>query len=985
MANKPQLKAVGEQDFSESDPFAELTRIMGFDPRVQPTPRPEDDFHIDLEKELMGEFGGEDGHEGGTRQAQPTEGLQGQAAHPGDDHAARPAVSQPLAEDLEDALTSAFEQEFEEVASSSDGEAGFPPADLAAAEADVSGEAARPDAVASKDAPNEMDVVADRGPELAESLNRLLTDAGYKSGSSFSGAAQVYQISTSYVAAPTAAEPPAVPAPEETEMAPPAPLASEDAGEAAPSVGHRSTVFGTPTPEWAAGRPDAAFPDAIFNEAETNAVAEPAPAPPVGTEAFLEEEGAGEPEDPFAVLAALGDEPSQQLPDTSPPAPEYGAGRPVGEMRRFEGAARFYSSPDLFSRATPVPPGMKQPSRVPAPAKAPEAQPRMPQEPEFATGEEPAFAASIRPQEAEPDVIREELSADIAAEAPEAKMPETAMPETAIYGEAAEADAADAALSEASGRFLPETDDEAQAGEARAGGPQAGEHDLRPHDRRGVSAPATAPEIETIAIPEPAVAIEDDLDIPTPPVEETPPAPAFDDIDHEFVAAFADFQPNDRKAPAEPAASNEDEELTARIEELFEAEEFDFSEQAAAAPAQSAQPGYQAAAPRASEERASSASEAYGFQDEYYDAGAAPAYADAPGEAAAYPSSRLLAIRDRRGPLVAAVIGCVVIAGAVGVYAYSHNAVKDSGPVLLKADAQPVKVKPKHPGGTKVPNQNNQVYKRVADGDVAAPVQQQKLVTSIEKPVDLGAQAKSEAAASVSASSLPGVEVPKIPQASSQEIAALAKAEANQPQKNQDRLPASRATGADTSRVDDVIAVEPRKVRTMIVKPDGTMVPTPMPASVQPAAPKSVTSAALEAPAAKAPAAAKPADNGTVVTPRQVDVTPSRPAEQPAATREPARDEKVASVTPAPVAAAASGWAMQIASQPSAEAAQTSYQRLAHRYGNVLGGHGVDIVKAEIAGKGTYYRVRVPTSSREEAINLCTKYKAAGGNCFVSK
>jgi hypothetical protein len=38
-----------------------------------------------------------------------------------------------------------------------------------------------------------------------------------------------------------------------------------------------------------------------------------------------------------------------------------------------------------------------------------------------------------------------------------------------------------------------------------------------------------------------------------------------------------------------------------------------------------------------------------------------------------------------------------------------------------------------------------------------------------------------------------------------------------------------------------------------------------------------------------------------------------------------------------------------------------------------------------VAGKGTFYRVRVAADSRAEAISLCEKYKAAGGNCFVSK
>ena len=78
-------------------------------------------------------------------------------------------------------------------------------------------------------------------------------------------------------------------------------------------------------------------------------------------------------------------------------------------------------------------------------------------------------------------------------------------------------------------------------------------------------------------------------------------------------------------------------------------------------------------------------------------------------------------------------------------------------------------------------------------------------------------------------------------------------------------------------------------------------------------------------------------------------------------------------------------WAMQIASQPSEAAAQSSYQNLASRYGGVLEGREVNIVKAEIPGKGTFWRVRVPAESRNEAISLCENYKAAGGNCFVSR
>lgn len=76
---------------------------------------------------------------------------------------------------------------------------------------------------------------------------------------------------------------------------------------------------------------------------------------------------------------------------------------------------------------------------------------------------------------------------------------------------------------------------------------------------------------------------------------------------------------------------------------------------------------------------------------------------------------------------------------------------------------------------------------------------------------------------------------------------------------------------------------------------------------------------------------------------------------------------------------------MQVASQPTAEGAQAAYQDLARRYGSVLQGRGVNIVRADIQGMGTYYRVRIPAASRDEAIQLCTRYKSAGGSCFVSR
>ncbi len=116
--------------------------------------------------------------------------------------------------------------------------------------------------------------------------------------------------------------------------------------------------------------------------------------------------------------------------------------------------------------------------------------------------------------------------------------------------------------------------------------------------------------------------------------------------------------------------------------------------------------------------------------------------------------------------------------------------------------------------------------------------------------------------------------------------------------------------------------------------------------------------------------------------PDTAPIAPLRPADQPIDVVGEVKPDRVAAAT---TAAPDGNWAMQIASQPSEAAAQSSYQDLARRYGSVLQGKEVNIVKAEISGKGTFWRVRVPAATRNEAISLCENYKAAGGNCFVSR
>jgi len=102
-------------------------------------------------------------------------------------------------------------------------------------------------------------------------------------------------------------------------------------------------------------------------------------------------------------------------------------------------------------------------------------------------------------------------------------------------------------------------------------------------------------------------------------------------------------------------------------------------------------------------------------------------------------------------------------------------------------------------------------------------------------------------------------------------------------------------------------------------------------------------------------------------------------------TQEVANADPVQSQTVQTTATPTGTYVIQIASLPSAAEAQTSYTKLSAKFSSVIGGRGVDIRKAAIKNKGTYYRVRIPVGTRQEATELCLRYKAAGGSCLVSK
>ncbi|MGO7370375.1 SPOR domain-containing protein [Rhizobium ruizarguesonis] len=414
--------------------------------------------------------------------------------------------------------------------------------------------------------------------------------------------------------------------------------------------------------------------------------------------------------------------------------------------------------------------------------------------------------------------------------------------------------------------------------------------------------------------------------------------------------------------------------------------------------------------------------------------------------------------------LLAGAVVLVVFAGiGYGVYSSVWNGeglgiVASGEPRVIAADKEPVKVVPENPGGKTVPNQDKAVYDRVA-GSAEEP-KQKALVSSDEAPVDVVQR-------TLTPEALP--EDDENANADDQ-VTPTAVGETEDPRLLPDQDNADNASASDT---DKTPSVSPRKVRTMIVKPDGTLVAreepapvdqpapsvpatqsaqatqsgqptppaqppltaqsTPSAQSTPPVPPVAGTAASFPASAEVASAdarsaapvetapvqpplagsadaqAANPAPVASPVRPVKTsaiaDTAPiptARPVDQPVNVvgtvtekgnvRPPAQQPKTTEVAAAaPVAAkpqqaaSAGGYGIQIASLPSEDEATKSYANLSKKFASVLGGRSHEIRRADIAGKGTFYRVRIPAGSKDEAAALCEQYRAAGGSCLISK
>jgi len=177
----------------------------------------------------------------------------------------------------------------------------------------------------------------------------------------------------------------------------------------------------------------------------------------------------------------------------------------------------------------------------------------------------------------------------------------------------------------------------------------------------------------------------------------------------------------------------------------------------------------------------------------------------------------------------------------------------------------------------------------------------------------------------------------------------------------------------------DADSAPPSKPTPVAATPVPVVVAPPKPVVATPAPPKPAPVATVPTKPVNNPAAtaAMTAPKPAPVTPKPAPVKPT-PTQTAAATPPPA-------VTAPPSTPAAGSGFLQIGSYKSEAEANAAWASYKAKHAGAVGGLPNNIQAADLGAKGTWYRLRIVTGSRADAVTLCSKLKAEGGDCIVAK
>jgi hypothetical protein len=315
----------------------------------------------------------------------------------------------------------------------------------------------------------------------------------------------------------------------------------------------------------------------------------------------------------------------------------------------------------------------------------------------------------------------------------------------------------------------------------------------------------------------------------------------------------------------------------------------------------------------------------------------------------------------------------IVLIAGIGAVLVNRAGNTTSGTPMIQASNAPVKVAPAAQAESQQAQQQQQAVS-VLDKSNTERLAASRVVNREEQPVDIQATARAARASEAGGSGSPLVGAP---------------------------------SGATAN---NGLFPEPRRVKTVSVRPDGSVITgemAPSPSSAAPGSaaqrapsmalvtpppttptpptrPASSDRAAIDRLAANAAQTPTPKATARATAPVVANVERSQTeTAAPAATRPKPTD--AARPKPADTTASTGGaFAAQLAAPASEEEARSVMSTLAKRYGSELGGHKLTWRKATVGDK-TVYRIRAGNLSQEAANGICTKMQAKGGSCFVAR
>ena len=344
--------------------------------------------------------------------------------------------------------------------------------------------------------------------------------------------------------------------------------------------------------------------------------------------------------------------------------------------------------------------------------------------------------------------------------------------------------------------------------------------------------------------------------------------------------------------------------------------------------------------------------------------------------------------RSRRLLYVTAAIILVGIAGIGATFAIKRSPVSPRQIAMIKASTSPAKIQ----APASAASDGAKIIQDASVLDKTPQSLPEGVVNRTEQPVDL-AQTEALSAKGPAPQSAASVPVPQPPVEAGSGGQATA---ASDFQGRPDRAQAGETAPGQAFGLGGVI--QAKKVKTVTVRPDGTIVSDDAPAEMAPvtagSAPATLDNAANAIDATPRTAGqattsgAQAAERRALVADRNgSDATAEAPVKAQAAER--AKPPKVADVggsrsDTATLRSDSADFSVQLAAPATEAEARNAIGKLVRQYGSVLKGQALKWHRAKVNGKSVY-RVRVSGLSKPAAVTLCEALKAKGGSCFVAR